>query len=126
MESSETSRNDKSRFLKSLLIGLVLGAITGCRTYAIGSPGAMSKPGALGTHALVAWKKAVAASVGLSAWADKAIDYVFGPALPFTVGAFVTLTVSEALRAKKLFGSALIDRIWPGPPDFLDPKLERK
>ena len=86
----------------------------------------MSKPVALGTDALVAWTKAVAASVGLSAWADKAIDFVFGPALPFTVGAFVTLTVSEALRAKKLFGSALIDRIWPGPPDFLDPKLERK
>ena len=125
MESSEMSRNDKCRFLKSLVIGLVLGAIAGWRMYAIGSPEVMTKPVALGTETLVAWTKAVAASVGLSAWADKAIDLVFGPALPFTAGAFVTFTVTEALRAKKLFGSPPIDRIWPGRPDFLDPKLER-
>jgi hypothetical protein len=74
MKSSETNRNDKSRCLKSLVIGLVLGAIFGWRMYAIGSPEAMSKPVALGTETLVAWTKAVAASVGLSAWADKPID----------------------------------------------------
>ena len=119
-------RNDKSRFLKSLVIGLVFGAFAGWRMYAIGSPEAFAKPVALGTETLVAWTKAVAASVGLSAWADKAIDFVFGPALPFTAGAFVTFTVTEALRAKKLFGSPPIDRIWPGRPDFLDPKLERE
>jgi len=94
--------------------------------YALGSPEAMSKPVEQGTETLVAWTKAVAASVGLSAWADKAIDFVFGPALPFTVGAFVTVTVTQALRAKILFARPAIDRIWPGPPDFLDLKLERQ
>jgi hypothetical protein len=126
MGSSRTSRNDKSRYLKSFVIGLVFGLIAGWRTYSLGSPEAMSEPVKLATESLVAWIKAAAAMVGLPAWADGPINFVFGPALPFTAGVFVICAVTEALRAKKLFGRPPIDHIWPNPPDFLDPKLERE
>ena len=126
MESSRTSRNDKSRSLKSFVIGLVLGSIAGWRMYALGSPEVMSEPVKLTTESLVAWTKWAAAFVGLSAWADKLINFAFGPALPVTLGVFVTFAVTEALLTKKLFGRPQIDHVWPGPPDFLDPKLERE